>query len=81
MPTVPEPTLVRLDPPGPYVTPAGVKLLDVVVATEESPAQLFLLLSGGAKLYIPLIQRVVEDLRLVLSEQAPEHPDIPQIGE
>ncbi len=78
MPTNPEPTLVRLDPPGPYVTPAAIELLDVVVATEESPAQLFLLLSDGAKLYIPLIRRVVEDLRLVLSEQSPEHPDIPQ---
>ncbi len=79
MPTNPEPTPVRLDPPGPYVTPAGVELLDVVVATEVSPAQLFLLLSDGVKLYSPLIQRLVEDLRLVLSEQSPEHPNIPQL--
>ena len=74
----PEPMPVQLGSPGPYVTPTGVELLELVVATEESPAQLFLLLSDGAKLYIPLIRRVVEDLRLVLSEQSPEHPNIPQ---
>ena len=81
MPTTHQPKPVRLDPPGPYVTPAAIELLGVVTATEVSPAQLSLRLSHGVTLYIPLVQRGWEDLRKILSEQAPEHPDIPQIGE
>ncbi len=79
MPTAPEPTLVRLDPPGPYVTPAAIELQRIRVATEVSPARLCLTLEDGCSLHIPMLPGVVEKLRLAL-EDYPEHPDIPKIG-
>ena len=75
MPTDQNPTPVQLDPRGHYVTPAVVVLQGVSIATAEEPAKFHFLLKGGASLDLPVEAGAVEEIRVALEQNYPEHAD------
>ena len=78
MPPIPKP--IRLDPPGPHVTPVAVEFLGAADATTLEPALFRFRLQNGSELCIPVIATAVETMRKFLQEFSPEHPDTPEIG-
>ena len=57
MTDTPQPKLVQLDPPGPYILPTGQEFLDLRPSKDQSQAQTHLLrvlLERGAQLHLPM---------------------------